>query len=70
MLSGIRVRLDQNIFAPNVARAEEVTEITAGMKVTKIVVNGMTVDLAARAGRGGGGGRGGRDGGRGGAPRG
>lgn len=60
-LSTIRVRLDQNIFAPNVPRAEEVTEITEGMKVTKIVVNGMTVDLnAPRGGRGAGGGRGGR----------
>lgn len=68
-LSSIRVRLDQNIFAANVPRAEEVTEITDGMKVTKIVVNGMTVDLnPARGGRGGGGGGGGGRGGRGGAP--
>ncbi|MEP6762847.1 MAG: hypothetical protein ABJB66_00990, partial [Gemmatimonadaceae bacterium] len=64
-LNTIRVRLDQNIFSPNVPRNEEVTEITDGMKVTKIVVNGAGVDVnPPRGGRGGGGGgRGGRSGG-------
>jgi hypothetical protein len=63
-LTSIRVRLDQNIFSPNVPRNEEITEITDGIKVSKIVVNGMNVDLnPPRAVRGGGaGGRGGRAG--------
>ena len=63
-LPNIQMRLDQNLFAPNVPRAEVVTDITEGMKITKLVVNGQAVDLAARGGRGrgAGGGRGGRGG--------
>jgi hypothetical protein len=66
-MNAIQMRLDQNLFAANVPRAEVVSEITDGMKVTKLVVNGQTVDLnppAGRGGRGGGGfgGRGGRGG--------
>ena len=41
----IQLRLDQNIFAANVARAEQVPEITDGMQVTKILFNGEVVDL-------------------------
>jgi hypothetical protein len=55
-MSGIQVRLDQNIFAANVPRAEQVTEITDGMNVTRLAVNGETVDLhppAQRFGPGG-----------------
>ncbi len=52
----IVMRLDQNIFSPNVPRAEQVTEITDGMKLTKLTVNGEAVDLnpppAGRGGRG------------------
>ena len=56
----IVMRLDQNFFAPNVVRAEEATEITEGMKLSKLTVNGEAVDLnPPSAGRGGaGGGRG------------
>ena len=55
------LRLDQNLFAPNVPRGEAVPALTAGMKVTRLLVNGTAVDLTpavgARccAGRGGGG---------------
>ena len=45
-LSSIQMRLDQNIFAPNVPRAEPVSEITTGMPVTRMTVNGEAVDLA------------------------
>lgn len=41
----IQVRLDQNLFAANVPRAEAVPEITDGMRVTKMAVNGEAVDL-------------------------
>ena len=59
-MTSIVLRLDQNLFAPNVPRAETVTEITDGMKVSRLAVNGQAVDLAPPAG-----GRGGRGGGRG-----
>ncbi|HVX39326.1 MAG TPA: M1 family metallopeptidase [Gemmatimonadaceae bacterium] len=58
----IVLRLDQNLFAPNVPRAEVVTDITDGMKVTGMKVNGQDVALhedgqprrlfAGRGGRG------------------
>jgi hypothetical protein len=41
----IVLRLDQNIFAANVARAEAVTQITDGMVVTGLTVNGRSVNL-------------------------
>ncbi len=44
-MNGIQVRLDQNIFTANVPRAEPVTEITDGMNVTRLAVNGENVDL-------------------------
>jgi hypothetical protein len=44
-MDAIVLRLDQNIFAPNVPRAETVTDITDGMKVTRLTVNGAEVDL-------------------------
>ena len=48
----IVLRLDQNIYAPNVPRAEQVPEITEGMKVTRLTVNGAAVDLTTpREGR-------------------
>jgi len=56
----IVMRLDQNLFSPNVPRAEAVTEITEGMKLSKLTVNGEAVDLnPPPTGRGAGGGRGG-----------
>lgn len=44
-MSAIVLRLDQNLFSANVPRAEVVTEITPGMQVTKLTVNGAPVDL-------------------------
>jgi hypothetical protein len=57
-MTSVVLRLDQNLFAPNVPRAEVVTEITDGMKVTRLAYDGMPVDLTPPAGgRGGAGGR-------------
>ena len=47
------LRLDQNIYAPNVARAEQVPDITEGMRVTRLSVDGAPVDLAPTRGAGG-----------------
>ncbi|MBL0179503.1 MAG: hypothetical protein IPP98_10325 [Gemmatimonadetes bacterium] len=52
------LRLDQNLFAPNVPRAEALPSLTDGMKVTRLVVNGTAVDLTPAAGGRGAGGRG------------
>jgi hypothetical protein len=41
------VRLDQNAFAPNVAKEAPVAGITSGMHVTRMVANGEAVDLGA-----------------------
>lgn len=59
-LTSLQLRLDQNIFAANVPRAETVTEITDGMQVSRMSIDGVDVDLnppaaAGRGGRGGGG---------------
>ena len=43
------VHLDQNQFAPNVAREAPVAGITTGIHLTRVVVNGDVVDLAAPA---------------------
>ena len=45
-MSRIVLRLDQNIFAPNVPRAETVTQITEGMQLTAMSVDGQAVNLA------------------------
>ncbi len=61
-LRAIVLRLEQNIFRANVARAEAVPDITDGMVVTAIAVDGQAVDLnyrPARRGRVGPGARGG-----------
>ncbi len=59
-LTSIQLRLDQNIFAPNVPRAETVTEITDGMQVTKASLDGEPVALTPPPAPARGGGRGGR----------
>ncbi len=41
----IVLRLDQNIFAPNVARDDAAPATTDGMHVTALTVDGQTVDL-------------------------
>ncbi len=55
-MNTIQMRLDQNLFAANVPKAEQVTDITDGMKLTRLVVDGQAVDLNApppARGRGG-----------------
>lgn len=44
-MSSIHLRLDQNIFAANVPKLESVPEITDGMPVTHLAVDGRDVDL-------------------------
>ena len=41
----IVLRLDQNLFSADVPRAEVVTDITPGMQLTKLTVDGTPVDL-------------------------
>ena len=43
------LHLDQNQFAPNVAREAPVAGITSGMHITRMVANGDAVDLTAPA---------------------
>jgi hypothetical protein len=45
MMLWITLRLDQNLYAPNVPRAVTVPSITDGMQVTSLVVDGQPVDL-------------------------
>lgn len=45
VMRSVQLRLDQNIFSANVPRAEPVSEITDGMVVTRLAVNGQPVDL-------------------------
>jgi Peptidase family M1 domain len=62
-LTEIVLRLDHNIFRGLVPRGASVpAENTDGMVVTRIAVDGQTVDLTAPASGGGRGGRGGRGG--------
>ncbi len=44
-LSTLRLRLDQNIFAANVPRLMRAPEITDGMPITRLSLNGEAVDL-------------------------
>ena len=44
-MASVQLRLDQNIFAPNVARTQNVPEITGGTTITRLTVNGESVDL-------------------------
>jgi hypothetical protein len=54
-LRDIFFRLDQNIFAPNAPRNRPVSEITTGMNVTSLTIDGQRVDLTTPAARGEGG---------------
>ncbi len=64
-LSRIVLRLDHNIFRPRIQRGSSVpAELTDGMVVTRIAIDGEQVDLTSRSrGRRRGGRRGGDDGG-------
>lgn len=45
VMSRIVLRLDQNIFSPNVPRAEVVAQITDGMQLASLSVDGQPVNL-------------------------
>jgi len=48
-LNSIVLRLDHNIFRPNVPQGTSIpAEVTEGMVITKLVVNGEKIDLYAR----------------------
>lgn len=49
-LTVIGLRLYQNLFAPNVARADPVAALTGGVRVSGLVVNGDTVHVDSLAG--------------------
>jgi Peptidase family M1 domain len=49
-MRSIVMRLDQNIYAPNVPRAEQLPDITDGMKITRLSVNGQAAELRQEAG--------------------
>jgi hypothetical protein len=55
-MTSIQLRLDQNILRPNVVRLRAAPEISDGMTVSRLAVNGEDVDLnpPPRRGRGGG----------------
>jgi hypothetical protein len=44
-VSSIQMRLDQNVFAPQAQRVRPVPEITEGMLVTRLSLDGQPVDL-------------------------
>ena len=46
----IVMRLDQNIYAPNVPRDQQVPDITDGMKITRLSVNGANAELGSEQG--------------------
>lgn len=45
-MDAIQLRLDQNLFAPNVPKLRVLPELTDGMGVTRLTVNGQEVDLS------------------------
>jgi hypothetical protein len=45
-LAALQLRLDQNIFAPNALRLRPVPEITEGMLLTRMSLDGQSVDLS------------------------
>ena len=45
-MRGIVLRLDQNIFKPEGARTDVIDAITSGMKITRLVLNGQSLNVA------------------------
>jgi hypothetical protein len=45
VMRSLVLRLDQNLFAPNVARASPAIEITDGMRITRLVANGQAMEV-------------------------
>ena len=52
-LTQVALRLDQNVFAANVPRLEQVSEITDGMVLTRVTAGGVVVSLDPQPARGG-----------------
>jgi hypothetical protein len=51
-LQSIVLRLDQNIFRPDAVRATPLPELTDGMRITRLTVDGRALDLGAPAAQG------------------
>ncbi|MEX0892770.1 MAG: M1 family metallopeptidase [Gemmatimonadota bacterium] len=49
-LEQIVLRLDQNVYGPNVPRSRTLPEITDGMSLTRLMVNGQAVDMTGGSG--------------------
>ena len=47
LLNSVVLRLDQNLFRATNPRADAVEEITGGLQLTKLVLNGTAIDLAS-----------------------
>ena len=45
VMTSVYLRLDQNIFRPDVARLSSVGQNTEGMKIERLVINGQSVDM-------------------------
>ena len=46
-MRNVVLRLDQNFFLPNVPRLEAASELTEGMQISRLVINGQAVKAAA-----------------------
>ena len=44
-MQSVVMRLDQNFFTPNVPRLEAASELTDGMKITRLAFNGQTLNI-------------------------
>ena len=44
-MRGIVLRLDQNFFLPNVPRLEAASELTDGMQISRLVINGQALNV-------------------------
>lgn len=44
-MRGIVLRLDQNFFLPNVPRLEAASELTGGMQISRLVINGQALNV-------------------------
>ena len=47
-IPNIVLRLNQNIFAPNVARASAIGDVTGGLRITELSLDGQALDLTPR----------------------
>jgi hypothetical protein len=45
-MRSVVLRLDQNVFRPDAVRISAVTDITDGMRISRLVINGQTFDVA------------------------